>query len=352
LNRATGKKFNPIIFKLNVKMESIRLSLVFILGFVLAQSISVKPEVVTSRTSYDADDPAIWVNKEDPSKSIIFGTDKNSDGAVYAFDLEGKVIKNKVIRNLARPNNVDIEYGLKLNDLKKVDILVVTERERNQLRVFSIPDMKPLDDGGLPVFIRETNPKLRLPMGIALYRSPRDESIHAIVSRKNGPREKYLDQYKLVVKNNKVSLELLRSFGSFSGKKEIEAIAVDDELGFIYYSDEQHCVRKYYAEPSMGNKELACFGGDKFKKDIEGIAIAVYPEGEGYLIVSNQDKGTFNIFSRGSNDFIKEIDLGTKETDGCEVVTTKLPPPFESGLFVAMNNDRNFYYYALNSIVP
>ncbi len=43
---------------------------------------------------------------------------------------------------------------------------------------------------------------------------------------------------------------LVRKFGLFSGKKEIESIAVDDALGYVYYSDEGYGVRKYYADPS------------------------------------------------------------------------------------------------------
>ena len=35
----------------------------------------------------DPDDPAIWINKEKPSESLIIGTDKPIGGGLYAFDL-------------------------------------------------------------------------------------------------------------------------------------------------------------------------------------------------------------------------------------------------------------------------
>ena len=57
-----------------------------------------------------------------------------------------------------------------------------------------------------------------------------------------------------------------------SVEKEIEAIAVDNELGYVYYSDEQAGVRKYYADPEMGNEQLASFT-KRCKRDHEGIAI-------------------------------------------------------------------------------
>lgn len=180
-----------------------------------------------------------------------------------------------------------------------------------------------------------------------MYRSPKDSTIYAIVGRKTGPADNYLHQYALRSDSTGVRAELVRKFGRFSGQKEIEAIAIDDENGIVYYADEGLCIRKYYAEPDMGNTELACFGGSYFLEDIEGIAIANYPDGNGYIIVSDQQRGQFNIFSKKDNSFIKALNLGTVATDGCEVVTFPLGERFPNGLFVAMNDKRNFYFYDL-----
>lgn len=311
---------------------------------------AIAPDIITDFTLNDTDDPAIWVNPTDTSQSIVFGTDKETNGAIYAFDLNGKVIEDKTIRNIERPNNVDVEYGFQVNDSTTTDILVFTEREKQQIRMFSVPDMKPLDKGGFPVFEDEELIENRLPMGISLYKSPKDSTIYAIVSRKTGPKEGYLYQYALSADSLGVASNLVRKFGSFSGVKEIEAIAVDDSNGFVYYSDEGICIKKYYAEPSMGDEELACFGGEYFLEDIEGIAIASYPNRSGYLIVSNQQKGEFNVFSTKDNSFIKALNLTTKQTDGCEVVTVPLNGQFPNGLFVAMNDEKNFYFYDLGKL--
>lgn len=305
----------------------------------------IDPDVITERVKYDTDDPAIWVNPENPAESIVFGTDKNTDGAIYAFDLNGKVIEEKTIRGIKRPNNVDLRYGLKLNDSVTVDVLAFTERERGMLRLFSVPDMNPLDGGGYPVFTEETVPDFKSPMGVSLYKSYPEGIIYAIVGRKSGPDDNYLHQYKFQADSTGVKAVLVRKFGKFSGKKEIEAIAVDDENGHVYYSDEGECIRKYGADPSAGNDELACFGGNYFKEDIEGIAIAKNTDGSGYIIVSDQQKGQFNIFSRKENTFVKAVNLNTVETDGCDVVTIPLNDVFSEGLFVAMNDDGTFYFY-------
>ena len=335
-------------------MKKLVMMAIMAIGFIGCKTKSklpaIAPDVITEKTLNDTDDPAIWVNPNNASKSIVFGTDKETNGGVYAYDLQGKIIKEKSITDIKRPNNVDLEYGFELNDSTKVDIIMFTERERQQVRLFSVPDMKPLDNGGFKVFTDAKEPEHNLPMGIAIYKSPIDGEIYAIVGRKSGPETDYLYQYQLKANSSGVQIELVRKFGAFSGQKEIEAIAVDDENGFIYYSDEGVCIRKYYAEPSKGNEEISCFGGANFKEDIEGIAIATYPNGKGYIIVSNQQQGEFNIFSREDNSFIKAVNLTTLETDGCDVVTVPLNSTFKNGLFVAMNDEKNFFFYDLGKL--
>ncbi len=312
----------------------------------------IAPDVVTEKTLHDTDDPAIWVNRENPEESIVFGTDKDTDGAIYAFDLDGKIIEAKTMRNFKRPNNVDVEYDVKLSDSTVTDIMIFTEREREQIRVFSVPDMKPLDNGGFKVFQDTRENEMSLPMGVSIYKSPQSGKTYAIVGRKNGPKDGYLHQIELVPSEKGFTPKLVREFGLFSGKKEIEAIAVDDELGFVYCSDEGDGIRKYYAEPDMGNKEIAIFGAEHFKDDIEGIAISTYPDGKGQIIVSNQQQGTFNFFNREDNSFEYALNLGTTETDGCEVTTASLGDKFPNGLFVSMNDngEKNFFYHDLSRL--
>ncbi|MEM1002216.1 MAG: phytase [Bacteroidota bacterium] len=312
----------------------------------------IPPKVITEQTPHDTDDPAIWINRENPEESIVFGTDKDEiNGGVYAYNLDGKIIRDKSITGLSYPNNVDLAYGFKLPDSTQTDIIMFTEREKNQVRLFSVPDMQPLDGGGFPVFEDESSTDLRRPMGIGLFKDPNSGNIFPIVSRKAGPKDNYLYQYQLVSDSLGIDLKLVRKFGNYSGKKEIEAVAVDNELGHVYYSDEMHCIHKYYAHPDKGNKELACFGAEYFKRDVEGIAIANYQDGSGYLIVSDQQAHSFSVFDRESNAFISQINLGTIETDGCDVTTTSLGSKFPSGLFVSMTDSKEFYFHDFKDLV-
>lgn len=312
---------------------------------VVAQA--VKPVIVTEQVGYDTDDPAIWINAADTAKSLIVGTDKDTDGGLYVFNLQGKIV-NKV-GGLKRPNNVDIAYGLMLNS-QPVDIAVATERETNKLRIFSLPDMKPVDNGGIEVFSGET---ARGPMGIALYTRPEDKAIFAIVGRKSGPADGYLWQYRLEDDGHgAVKATPVRRFGHYSGKKEIESIAVDNARGYVYYSDEQCGVHKYEADPAKGNKELALFATTGFISDHEGISIYPTGAGTGYILVSNQQKNSFMVYPReGSNGnahahpLLAEIPVSTIESDGSDVTAVNLGQTFPKGLFVAMSNGKVFHYY-------
>jgi 3-phytase len=313
----------------------------------------LKPAIITDTVANDTDDPAIWINAADPSQSLIVGTDKDENGGLYVFDLTGKEIKSKTIKGLKRPNNVDIEYGLLLNGIS-TDIAVVTERFTHKLRIYSLPDMRPVDNGGIPVFEGETQPEFRDLMGIALFKNAGGK-IYAIAGRKTGPTDSsYLWEYELS-DNGKgyVKATLVRKFGKYSGVKEIESIAVDDRLGYVYYSDEGEGIRKYYADPSKGNEELALFGKGLFKEDNEGISIYASTDTTGYILISNQQANTFMVFNRESSDnqqpqqhkFLVEIPFSTLESDGSDVTSIPLNASFPKGLFVAMSNGKVFHYY-------
>ncbi|WP_316793051.1 phytase [Pedobacter frigoris] len=307
---------------------------------------AVKPLYTTEAVQFDSDDPAIWVNPQDSSKSLIIGTDKDENGGLYVFDLKGKIIKNKSIKGLKRPNNVDIAYGLNLGG-RKVDIAVTTERMTHKLRIFSLPDMKPIDNGGIPVFEGETGEMFRDLMGIALYTNPEGQ-IYAIAGRKTGPREgSYLWQYLLEDDGTgKLKATLKRKFGKYSGKKEIEAIAVDNELGYIYYSDEQFGVRKYYADPAKGNNELDVFATTGFMEDHEGISIYKTSDTTGYILVSDQSANHFQVFNReGKQKLITSIPTSTSNSDGSDIYSKPLNSDFKHGIFVAMSDNKTFQLY-------
>ncbi len=324
----------------------------------IADEAALTPRTVTEAVRYDTDDPAIWINTADPAASLVIGTDKDSDGALYVFDLRGKILHDKVVRGLLRPNNVDIAYGIMVGG-KLIDVAVVTERYAHRLRVYRLPDMTPIDGGGIPVFEGE---QARDVMGIALYTRQSDSALFAIVSRSDtfAPTNGYLHQYRLVDDGSgQIRGLYTRAFGAWSGVKEIEAVAVDNELGYVYYSDEHYGIRKYLADPLAEDADdmLAEFGKTDFTSDHEGISIYKRDDGTGYLLISDQQADLFNVYARegthgnpNEHKLLARIRLSTIESDGSDISSVALPG-FEGGLFVAMSTDKTFQFYAVKDLL-
>ena len=324
-------------------------------GEVTTQIPPIAPVLVTQTVAIDSDDPAIWIHPEDRSQSLVLGTDKG--GSIYVFDLDGKILPDTTVSGLERMNNVDIEYGLMLNGAA-TDIAVATERPTSQLRAYRLPDMTPLDGGGIEVFAGQA-PANR-PMGVALYKRAADGAVFAVVSRKEGPSGAYLWQYRLQDDGSgTIEAVKVREFGQFSGTGEIEAVAIDDELGYVYYSDEGAGIRKYHADPDApeADQELALFGTDRFTEDREGISIYKIEDGTGYVLVSDQQANAFRIFTREGEPgkphehrFLKSVRVSTNESDGSDVTNAVLNANFPAGLFVAMSDNQTFHFYSWRDI--
>jgi 3-phytase len=313
-----------------------------------ATPFDVKPFRATEPVANDPDDPAIWVNRESPEDSLILATNKVKapDGALVVYGLDGRIRESMV--GIDRPNNVDVEYGL-----DGIDIAVVTERLKNRLLVFEVNASGLTEIGAIDC--------CEEPMGIGLYKRPADGAIFAIVApkgRENSPKSDYLLQFRLVrQEDGRVTGALVRRFGNFSGTKEIEAVVVDDELGFVYYSDEGAGIRKYHANPAhpRAGREIALFAREGYTGDREGLAIYRSEARRGFLIATDQQPGSsvFHVYRReGANRHLFSFRGGSDTTDGIDAASEALGPDFPRGLFVAMNSSgKNFLLYRWEDIM-
>jgi len=160
-----------------------------------------------------------------------------------------------------------------------------------------------------------------------------------------------------------VNATFVRRFGRFSGSGESEAIAVDDELGYVYYSDEDAGIHKYLADPDAADSgcELALFGTTGYHQDREGLGIYARPGGKGYIVSVDQllADSVFHVYKREGepgrpHDHSAELLVftgGADGTDGLDVTSASLGPDFPDGLLVAMNSaSRNFLMFHWNDI--
>jgi 3-phytase len=338
----------------------------------------VQPIAHTDPVPHDADDPAIWVHPTDPGRSLILATDKvEKQGGLYVFGLDGRLRQS--VTPIDRPNNVDVEYGVTLGG-RQIDLAVLTERKQHRLRLFTIPadggalvEIAP-QGAGIPVLDGQSG-EASEPMGVALYLRPRDGALFAIVAPKTGGETDYLWQYRLSDdERGGVKGTLVRRFGNFSRRGaepgeigEIEAVTVDDELGYVYYSDERFGIRKWHADPDHpdAKRELAVFGTDGYEGDREGLAIYVQrdaggkPTVGGYIVSSDQVEGRTRVrlypregaAGRPHEHLpVAMLPTASDETDGLDVTSRPLPG-YPRGLLVMMNSSqRNFLVYRWEDI--
>ena len=76
---------------------------------------AVGETVVATDPEVDADDPALWADRNDPSRAVLFGTDK-SDG-LYVHNLDGTVRQFFPVGQL---NNVDLREGFMVDGREMV----------------------------------------------------------------------------------------------------------------------------------------------------------------------------------------------------------------------------------------
>jgi 3-phytase len=323
--------------------------------------VMITPLRETDPLPKDPDDPAVWINRRDPSKSLVLGTMKVGapDGALAVFGLDGKL--RQLLKGPDRPNNVDVEYGIDL-DGTPTDIAVLTERFGRRLRVYAIARdgsaLRDISAGKMPILDGVLDDE-GAPMGIGLYRRPKDGAVFAIVAPKAGPKQNYLWQYRLADDGTgRVKATFVRRFGNFRGVGEIEAVAVDDELGYVYYADEAAGIHKWLADPDApgANRELALFGTKGYEQDREGIGIYTLPDGKGYIVCVDQLPGesVFHVYRREGEPgrphdhsrVLVSFKGGADGTDGIDVTSSSLGPGFPDGMMIAMNSARrNFLMF-------
>ena len=296
-----------------------------------------------------ADDPAIWVNPNDPAQSVIIGTDKRGGLAVY--ELSGKQIQYLPDGQM---DNVDLRDGFKLGG-QTVAIVTASNRKDNSIAIYKInPQSRTLEN----VAARKIKHGLTV-YGMCMYRSAKTGKIYYFGTSKSGE----VEQWELFESNGKVDAKKARNFKLGS---VVEGCVADDELGHFYVAEEAVGIWKFGAEPETGSEhtQVDKVGDGHLFADVEGLAIAYGKDGVGYLIASSQGNHSYVVYRReGNNEFVKKFRIGAsegvdgcEETDGIDVTTANLGPSFPHGVFVVQDgfNDKgnqNFKLVPLQTIV-
>lgn len=308
---------------------------------VISPRADVAPFLATEPVGAKAGDVAIWVNRADPEESLIVGIDEAPapNGALVVFGLNGRIRESMV--GIDSPAGVDVAYGL-----DGADIIVVTERAKNRLLVFRI-DSAGLHEAGAIECCSE-------PSAIALYRRSVDGTIFAIVAASN----EGLLQFRLAPREDgTIGGTRVRQFGLRRNPEEIDAIAVDDELGFVYCSVKGAGIRKFRAEPDhpRARRTVSRFGEPGVSSDRESLAMYRSARGRGYLISRNRGDGDgeFLVYRReGANRELFAFRGGAEAVNAIEAVPENLGENLPEGIFVAASAvSRSFLIYRWQDVV-
>ena len=242
------------------------------------------PENPDPDNAPDADDPAIYVNPDNPEESFVIATFK--DGGLRVYDLAGEEIQsitpgnnvddnspfpspNTIPENI-RYNNVDIAYGVEyfgqlVGSSQTIDFAVVSDRANDTVAFFAInPETKQLtkwDEGfEFPESIFGVDDGEATAYGLATYNSPVDGKSYVFVSQADGNQIAQLEFSATFGAADEpiVNAEVVRTFevpvpeGADPEDAQVEGMVVDRETGILYVAQEEFGIWKYNAEPNVG----------------------------------------------------------------------------------------------------
>ncbi|MEO7294807.1 MAG: phytase [Candidatus Limnocylindria bacterium] len=284
-----------------------------------------------------ADDPAIWVDSEDPTRSVIIGTNKKGTDGLLVYDLSGAQLQ---ATGGAAMNNVDLRSDVSIGGRDRILVVASTVDERT-LEVFELDPrtrtLAPLPGGSIETRIRGG--------GVCLHRAAHD-AIHAFVTRGNG----LVQQWRLVGSDDeRVEWELVREM---TFESRIEGCVADDAAGHVFFSEEAVGIWRIAADTEAHeDRELidVADNGGRLTPDVEGLAIAAYPDGRRFLIASSQGDDRFVVYRLDGSSVVVHLGefqvLGLNgddvtHTDGVEVTTQPLAPaPFRGGMLVVQDDE-------------
>ncbi|HEU4747216.1 MAG TPA: phytase [Gemmatimonadaceae bacterium] len=302
-----------------------------------------------------ADDAAIWVDRKDPLRSVVIGTDKKLGLNVY--DLKGRRLQS--IPD-GRMNNVDLRDGFMLAG-KSVTVVAATNRTAKAISLYQLDPatrrLSPVADGALDTGLED-------PYGLCMFHNRRSGNYYVFANDSDDGR---LRQWKLVDKGGRITLEHVRDIAVGS---QAEGCAADDELGDLYVAEEDVGLWKYSAGPERGETrtEVDSTARGHLSADVEGVAIYYGANGTGYVIASNQGEDNYALYRReGNNEFIGKFSIvanetlgidGASETDGLDVTSLLLSPEFPGGLLVVQDGRnlmpaarQNFKYVSWQAVM-
>ncbi|MEH0155096.1 phytase [Limibacter armeniacum] len=293
-------------------------------------------QAVLATTEEDAaDDPAMWIHPEDPSKSLIVGTHKKK--GLYVYDLAGNELG---FYPVGKVNNVDIRQGVVLGQ-DTLDIVAASNRNDNSITLMKMTaEGKLVDVSAQPIMTGEAIDDI---YGFCMYQDQSTGNSFVIANGKNG----VVQQWALAAADSgKVTASLAKSYKVPS---QPEGMVADDATGTLYIGEEAQGIWKVdLSVDTVATPELIAStkvaDNEMLEADLEGIALYKTGIETGYLLASSQGNFSYAVFSLENNyEYLGSFAIekgkvdGVEETDGIEVITDSLSEQYPKGMLMVQD---------------
>lgn len=363
---------------------SIVLSTLLFSGFSVAHATSASVETPTIPSSGDADDPAVWLNPTDASKSLIITSVKNAGLRVY--DLAGNQIQSylpgKIGGQSSRLNNVDVQYNFKMADGSRADLAIFSERGQDGLRVFKIDGSNATSPLTEITSFNRTFPNIPVAnqstaYGLGLWRDAANDKLYSLVAQRGGSgangyeKGHSIAQFEMIANaDGTVTSQLVNSWSLPTTYKGVDLLAGGlDSTGVVYNPQSEGLVIDQQTGIAyVGQEDVGIWGIDlksgvlsgaplvetknfnvnsPITPDVEGLTIRYGENGEGVIIASSQGDSTFAAFNRKDFSYLGSFSItsngtidGVQHSDGADVTSFGLPG-YEDGIFITQDGEDN-----------
>ncbi|WMS88440.1 phytase [Pleionea litopenaei] len=271
-----------------------------------------------------ADDPAIWINPNNLSQSLILGTDKKS--GLNVFDLNGK---SRQKLKVGRLNNVDV-FSSTNSQNTPPRLIAASNRSNNSISFFTV------DKRNQVIFLSNIPTTLSEVYGLCVGQN--DQDAWVFINDKDGRYQQYrIDTFK-----EKVNARLVNEFALPS---QPEGCTFDPETSRLYMGEEKAGIWVLNVNSKSQSPEKIIEAGNGLVPDVEGMEI-YRTEKEKLLVVSSQGNDSYMIYDLNQQlrtrlnfkiimNIGKGID-GVSETDGLTVTSSPLPG-YPAGILIVQD---------------
>jgi 3-phytase len=288
-----------------------------------SQIASVEPSAQTTPTATDgANDPAIWIDANDPHNSLILGA--GLAGGLEVYDLDGARIGSV---EGAAITLVDVRSSFPLAG-ESVGLAVAYDLGESNILAYTIdPQERTVTQIEAASFA--TNAEIE---GLCMYQSSRSGKSYVFAAGAG-----MIQQWELYDQGGELAARQVRSLPVGYGAGHCVG---HDAGAAIYFSHETIGVFKMNAEPeseeALETVDVAAPFGS-FAGDAKGITIYEHDDG-GYLLVSDADESRIQVYDLDSLQSLGAVSVaGVEESEG--IAATAVAVNGAGGLLVLTDDD-------------